>query len=283
MGARFIILLILICQSMTVNAGILDSIINQSKPMKDKDQPVKVLIVHDKPSVLVEVKGKYRLYDPHTKSFFGPRALGKKRNVESTSSGIKWGEEFPGIYQILIVPDHDSTISLVDGVEYSGPLYIYDIGGSISIVNVMDSDDYLKKILALNQDEFKNLPEEALAAFVITARTDAMYRVLNSKSNFWNIDASQIGPDAKMINPSSELVQAIDNTRNMVMSATDMPGNVKPFQARWGITGTIQSSKQSGSISRISFEEAVEMAKKGSHAAQILSKAFPNTRVELMR
>ena len=261
----------------------MDMLINTSKPVNDKDQPVKILIVNNQPNAMVEVKGKYRLYDPHTKSFFGTRFLGKRKSVEAFPSGIKWGEEFPGIYQILIVPDHESTITLINGIEYRGPTYIYDVAGNISIVNVMDCDDYLNRILAIDQAAYAYIPEEALAALVITARTDAMYRVLNPKTPYWNIDASQIGIESELKTPSPDLVQVIDKTHNMVMSATDMPNDIKPFLARWGTNGTVQTSKQSGIISRISIEEAVEMARKGSHAAQILAKAFPNTRIELMR
>lgn len=281
---RLCIFLIVCMQFATTEAGLLDKLLNPfSKQIKGTDQPVKILIAHDKPTVMIEVKGKYRLYDPNKNSFFGTRFLGKRRVVEALNGGIKWGEEFPGIYQILIVPDNEKTITIVDGIEYQGPLYIYDIGGTISVVNVMDADEYLKLALPRDQADIAGIPEEALAALVIAARTDAMYRILNPKSPYWNIDATQLSTDKEIVTAPKALVKVIDRTHNMIISATDMPMDIKPIPARWGANGTTQTSKLGANVSRISFEEAIEMAKKGSHAAQILGKAFPNTRVELMR
>lgn len=284
MFLRILIILITLCPLTTTleAASFWDKVSKLfNKQLPEKKTTIKVLVVHDKPGAVLEVKGKYKLFDPNTKEHISTRFLGKRRFIQSLQGGIKWGEEFPGVYQLLIVPDHETTTTLIDGIEYKGLIYVYDIGGTISIVNELNYDDYLNAILSFSVD--LTSPEEALAALAITARTDAVYCAQQSKSPYWSVEAEQVGYQGHaLIKPNSPLAKAIKETHHMVMSYNAPVGMIKTFPVEWEAI-PVRSSRDQGISSRITWEDAIEMARNGAHAAQILNKAFNNVHVDLIR
>lgn len=280
----FMTLLAFLPLAATVEGGVADRLVSSfSKPLPEKKAAIKILIVHDKPGAVVEVKGKYKIYDPNTKDYISTRFVGKRKFIQAVQDGLKWGEEFPGVYQLLIIPDSATTTTLVDGIEYQGSIYVYDVEGAISIVNEIGYDDYLNSMLA-SQLRNIQLPQQALAAAVIAARTNAMYQVQNPKTNFWAVDGRKIGYQGHaLIDPSNEIQKAIEETHNMVMSlSSSFATPIKPFPVQWDSL-IAQQSGENPVVARISLSDAAELAKQGDHSAQILKKAFPNTIVRLIK
>lgn len=259
------------------HAGVWDSISSFfSKSSITTNDSLKILIVHDKPGVVLEVKGKYKIYDPKTGSNMGKGYVGKRKYIQPLNDGMKWGEEFPGVFQIMIMPDDKATTTIVDGIEYKGRIYVYDIGGSLSIVNDISFDEYVKTVLSSKLQQ--PLPEEALAAVAIAARTNAYFMKQNSRSDFWNVEAKQIGYQGYALsNPSSLIEQAVKSTHNMVMSAAS-----SPFLVQWDVVDTGSIANTAPIDSKISLVEAAMLAHQGDHAAQILKKAFPSAQVDLI-
>ena len=284
MIARILVLVLgLLPLAATAEAGIWDKIKALIWSPRYSIPTIDVLIVNDQPSVLLELKGKYHIYDPNTKQHISTLFVGKRKHIQALSSGLKWGEEFPGVYQLNIVPDHRGVVAIVDGVEYRGSLYIYDIGGTVSVVNRTDIEDYLSS--ALPEQFPEPLPAETCAAIAIAARTNAYYQSLNQQNRYWTVEAEQVGyRGLESVKPNSEIAHAIKTTSNMVMSKTGTyEGTLTPFAARWGpTTGAHQAKDHQAVFSHISLNEAENLGKNGKHAAQILSKAFPNTHIELI-
>lgn len=263
-----------------ISAGWFDSVTGYfNKPSTAKPPKIKVLIVHDQDSVVVEVKGKYKIYDPHNGEHISTRFVGKRKSMQAVRNGIKWGEEFPGLYQLLIVPEEKSTTTLIDGVEYRGPIFVYDIGGTISVVNEILIEDYLSSILAQRYRE--KMPREFLAAVAITERTNAYYAAAHPKNQYWSVDARPVDYQGySVVDQSSEIEKAVADTRYMVMSypsAGEKQVNAFPFEWKKDAGNYGQPS-----ISKITLDQALEMANHGEHAAQILMKAFPGVKIELM-
>ena len=48
-------------------------------------QTIKVLVAHDQPGVMLEVTGKYRVYDPNENTLLAAPRLGKKRYIQAIS------------------------------------------------------------------------------------------------------------------------------------------------------------------------------------------------------
>lgn len=237
---------------------------------------IKVLIAHDRDKVAVEVRGKYKLYDPNTQDHISSRFLSKGQYFQAISGGLKWGEEFPGLHQLLIVPDESGAI-FVDGRPYKGNLYVYDVAGSISLVNELSIEDFLAASLKYRESQ----ADEALAAIAIAARTQAYYAAAHPKTKFWAVDGAEVqyegagGPHA-----ATPIEKAIYVTRFMVMSKTSAYERITTsFPALWAtpLPGQIFSNSKEEVLAKISLEDAITLAERGENAAQILIKAFPGT------
>jgi len=271
----FLVMIAMLSFAFSVEAGVIENLI-LSKPPAQQPPGIKVLIVHDQEGVVMEVKGKYDLIDPNTMSHISRRFIGKRKYIQAVQDGLRWGEAFPGLHQILIIPADPSITTVVDGIEYQGAIYVYNIGGTISIVNLVDIEDYLASRLSDYKEPFS---EETLAAIAITFRTKAYYQSLNSKNPYWVVDARKVGYQGYAVGKfSSGIEKAIRATRYLVLSQTGAyDGGVTPFPAQW------QSEGKGGieTVSAISLEQAEGMAKKGKDAAQILAKAFPGAVIHL--
>lgn len=245
---------------------------------------IKVLVLHDQDGAILEVIGKYKILDPHTDTTISTRFLGKSKFIQPVGHGLKWGEEFPGHHQIELIPTEPETQFLVNGIEYKGNLLIYDIGGTLSIVNEVPIEDYLS--LILDSKYSKDLPTEALAALAIAERTHAYYLAQHPKRRFWAVEGTQTGYQGYYaVNNTTPMQKAIANTRNMVMSKTGTyEGVITPFAAQWEpASKNVSKGTPKSDISRITIVEAEQMAQKGNHAANILEKAFPRTTIQLIQ
>jgi hypothetical protein len=212
--------------------------------------------------LIVEVKGKYKLYDPHTQEFISTRFIGKRKFMQPLQDGLSWGEEFPGLFQLAIVPDNSKVTTVVDGIEYRGAVVVYDIGGAVSVVNYVDVEDYLNSVLSKQYTQ--QLPDEELSAIAIAARTNAYYQAMNPSNSYWTIDGRKVGYEGYAVTHSNQAMdKAINSTRYMALFESD-----NPIAADW-------------SKARISLDEAENLAKKGDHAVQILMKAFPQASLKL--
>lgn len=263
-----------------MEAGIVDMISRAfSKDTSPKPPKIRILLAHDESAVFLEVKGKFHIYDPHTLSHINTSYIGKRRTIEATSDGIRWGEEFPGVYQIVIVPDSKETTSIVGGVEYRGKVFIYDVGGNISIVNEIDVEEYLSSVLPERYPTI--LPEAVLEAIAITARTDTCYLAKSAVNPYWDIDASKVGYHGYgPTRPSKLLASAIQVTQDICLHRIGQAEWVAaPFAVSWKSSGDVKKDKNV-TYSAITIEEAVNLANKGATAVQILEQAFPNTAIQ---
>jgi stage II sporulation protein D len=250
---------------------------SEAKPSID------VLIKHDVPSAVVEVQGKYSLLDPHTHSHIATRPNGKKKHFQSLYSGLKWGEEFPGVFQLKVVAERENTPIYVDGVRYNGSLTIYDIGGAISIVNTVPIEDYLQATLPKTVHD--PLSNEALSALAIVSRTNAYYYAKNKQNPYWSVDGETVGFKGLSIDTSiTSVAAAIEGTKNMVLSRTGAyEGIVTAFPAAWKPESKKVSKSRSLVYSNITLYEAENLGEKGRNAAQILLQAFPNSQINIIQ
>lgn len=257
-----------------LQAGIIDNIVSSIWKIDETADPaVGVLVAHDVPGVVLEVKGKYKIFDPHTSAFISTRFVGKRKFVQAWSDGIKWGEEFPSVHQIQIVPDDIKTTTLVDGIEYKGVITVYDIGGAISVVNEVPIDDYVKSIL--NPHYSSTIPKELAAALVILERTNAWDQLQKAPSRYFDIDKENVSYRGYAASVRGEdFSSAIADTRKMILMKDGKPLAFHLF------ANNLDSNQPN--LGRISFDQAKDLAEKGSHAAQILSQAFPGSFIGLM-
>jgi Stage II sporulation protein. len=260
-----------------VEAGIWDSIKSvftgetTTEPTK-----IRVMVVQDAPSAVIEVKGHYNVYDPYTNSKLTSRFSSKASVAVATPTGIRWGEEFPGVFQIQIIPDDPKTTIVVDGVEYRGSIFIYDIGGEISIINEVPIESYVSSIMSSKLDH--PLPPEAMNALAIALRTDAYQAAVNAENPFWHLAANESGYLGHGVTRNNYAVeQAVFATQHIVMSKSSIyRGAPSPIVARVAFAG---DTKGGGRDSVIYIEEIEALAEKGQTADRILQRLFPDTQL----
>ncbi len=267
--------------SSPLQAGVWDNVTGYFKGSNRPEPPtIRILILHDVEGANLQIRGRYSLYDPYTNSHISSRFAGKSRYIQAVSDGLKWGESFPGLYQIKIEPDDDLTLTTINGYDYEGLVYIYDIGGTISIVNQIPIEDYVRSILSNYQNQ--NLEPEVLAALAIVIRTNAYVQSTNPKNTYWAVEAQKVGFQGRVLG-NYAINDAVKQTRYMIMSHTGVyEGVATPFAAQFGNLPTTQVAKDL-IVSKITLEEANAMAQRGEHAAQILAKAFTGTTIMLMQ
>jgi len=245
------------------------------------EQPtVRVLVAHDQPSTVLEIQGKYKIFDPRCQKQLSRGFQGKRRLLQATQSGLVWGESFPGVHQILVMPEGKSTILSIDDREYKGLTYIYAIGGSISVVNQVPIEEYLLSCMSENYNP--DLPQEMLAALAITSRTTAYATALNGKTPYFDVENTESGYEGYLPTKRADsITSALTMTKHMVLHKNNQENNSNDvFYAYWKEDASLPKNNYGNSS--ITLPDGIAMAKQGKSALQILEKAFPNTSLQLV-
>jgi len=194
---------------------------------KAKPATIKILISRQVTQALLEVKGRYQVYNPDDNILITSSSSSKCDLLLPDQSGLKWGENFPAIYQMRIVPGDSQTTMLVNGTQYRGCLEIYNINGHLNIVNEIDVESYLKSILSCQFAQEKN--SEVLEALAIVARTNAYYWIGRNPSSFWHVDAKESDYQGYGVTfQNLHLERAIERSKHMVLTYKNTP-----FAASW--------------------------------------------------
>lgn len=193
---------------------------------EDKPVTVRVLLKKLANDAQIEVKGRYLLYNPKTNAFISASNKKKKGKIKTHEQGLFWEELFPGITEIRIVPDEKNCSILVDGLQYKGWIEVYSIGGTINIINEVDTENYLKATIS-SKINFP-LSEETLDALVIAERTHLYYLIEKGAYASWQIEAEKVGYQG--LNFNRPVHEAIERTKDLILQY-----NKKPFLATWGL------------------------------------------------
>lgn len=193
-----------------------------------KPATIKVLLKKHSEGALIEAKGPYLVFNPFDNKKLSSGWSGKRFYLHAHDQGIKWGEDFPGIYQLRLVPKNPNTTFLVDGMQVQGCLEVYHIDGAVHIVNEVDVENYLKSVLTTHLSQ-EHLHPDVLDALAIAMRTDAYYHAMRSSDAFWQVNASDVGyTGCGLILQNLGIDRAVDATRYLVMSYEG-----HPFPTAW--------------------------------------------------
>ncbi len=194
----------------------------QSKPAT-----IKVLLTDQAEGAILEVKGRYEIYNPANHLPITSGVMSKRHAIYAHGQGIKWGDPFPYIHQMRIVPADAESSILINGIEYRGCIEIYNLRGTLSIVNEVDIENFLKSVFSAQMIE--RTDEKILDAIAIVARTNAYYLASRNPHAEWHVraeEAQYYGYGITLQNLAID--RAIENTRHTVMLY-----NNQPFAATW--------------------------------------------------
>ncbi len=197
----------------------------------NKPENIQVLLAKDSAEALLEAKGSYVIFNPQDGLRVTSGLSGKRFMVRATPAGVKWGEEYPGIHQIYIVPKSKNSKILVNGIEYDGAIAVYKVKNKINIINDVNIESYLKATLT-PQFPFP-LENEVIASIAIAARTTAYSHVKRNKDAYWHISKEEAGyHGTSLIQPDSHISKAVDRTKHLILILSDN-GENRPFAALW--------------------------------------------------
>lgn len=225
---------------------------------------IQILLEKEADGALLEVKGPYYIFNPHDGSRVSAGLLGKRFMIHETDTGLKWGEEFPGIHQFYIKPRSEDTAIFINGIQYAGAIAIYGVNGQINIVNDIDIEAFVKANLT---SQFSTPQEaEVMSALAILARTDAYYRVLRTTdSSFYHVTAQEANyQGSALVVSNSSIDRAVESTRHLILVHPENGHNL-PFATAW----TEHSAGKTAPYSSIFRKEtfAPEKGVEAPHAA----------------
>lgn len=193
---------------------------------------IKVLLERDVATALLEVKGPYHIFNPHNGRRETSGLLGKRFMIHELEEGLKWGEKFVDTHQIEIRPRSPETKIFVNGIQYSGSIFVYGCAEKIHIVNEVEIEDYVKAILSPEQT---SLEPEVLSALAILARTNAHFQAEKNQSKeiLWHVAATDVGyQGSALMIPNSPIDRAVETTRNLIL-VHPSDGKTSAFAATW--------------------------------------------------
>ena len=194
---------------------------------KIKPTTIKVLLEEQANALFIEAKGSYKVFCPTTNVLLSSGSHSKQGVIRSSDHGLVWGDLFPGIFGIRLVPSHSNSSIFVNGLQYKGCVEVYDIAGKLRVINEVDVENYLRSCLAT---QFFHVTEvEALSTIAILERTQIYRLIAQSPNAPWHVTAKQthytgFGSTYQHL----PLEQAITQTRHAILTKEH-----HPFAATW--------------------------------------------------
>ena len=239
----------------------------EQEPLVPNIPSIKVQVLEKVQGALVEVKGAYNVYDPKTGSKLDTVFYPSSYYMYPTNDGIKWGQEFPGVYQLLIIPDTPDVTTVVGGKEYQGIIAAYQFDGFLGFVNEVSIDDFTASILSMQLRQ-ESLSEEMLSAIAIACRTDAAFHAMHGKTDYWDVQAGQFNYEGyAIVRQDTPFIKAMKSTKGMVL--------VKEDQGVFPVHWTEKDTK-------LPFDTIWEAYEEGMDAKELLGKLFPDAKIVLI-
>ncbi len=232
-----------------------------------EEPSVRILLLANQESMDVEVAGSHNIYNPKNGKKLEASFLNSSYAMMPSPEGLKWGTEFPGIFQMMIVPDSPETPIRVNGVEYPGILLCYQVGDKLAAVNSLSLEDLTSSLLSCTLLPKFHDTKETLAAYAIAFRTKGLAAAISPKNTFWDAKASAFGYHGKSVMRRDKAFQdAIKGTRKLVLIGKD----VGPLTKAGG------DDQVTEILSAVPHEEVVKLSQNGKNAKEILEFFFPD-------
>lgn len=150
--------------------------------------------------------------------------------------------EFNGGADIFIIPFHQFDFIKINGNPYRGIIEVKNNERGITIINILNIEDYLKGVvpLEMNPEQFKEI--EALKAQAVSARTFAMRRLLSHEEKDYDICSTvkcQVYKGAFFEHPLSN--RAVEETEGEIMVWNNEPINALYMGSCGGYTEDIEN------------------------------------------
>lgn len=190
---RFFALLSCTLLAAQLGAGPFDQTVHAVRKSKlaTLEAGVRILLETHPTAVELSVEGGYGIYDPAKGERITGGLLDKTFDLRAGPEGLSWGEAFPDLYQLTLVPEGQRRGFVLNGRFYPGVLHAYQIDDSLQLVNEVSFEEF--SLAVLSAQNWENPPVEAAASLAICARTQAMTFARERKQQFWHVEALRCG------------------------------------------------------------------------------------------
>ncbi len=179
--------------------------------------PLRVRIVNGKSSCSISSKGRVTIRKLSSRRGLFSGRLDNPTIIKYSSKGIIGGGKLYKVDGLLIEP-RSGTELFVNGHIYRGTLSVHRIDGSLTVVNYVDVENYVKGVMTNEMPA--SWDEEALKAQAVAARSYAIYHILRYPDRHYNIESTKIqykGKDTE--HPRSS--KAVEATKGEVLYYND--------------------------------------------------------------
>ena len=215
---------------------------------------------------MVEVRGPHNIYDPYTGRKLEAAFIGSSYYMYPTADGIKWGQEFPGVFQIVILPDEPSAGVFVNGIAYPGAVAFYQVDSRLAAVNWASLDDFTSSLVSSNFLPKESDQKETLAAYAIALRTKVYQQILSSDNPFWDVNADVCGYRGyAVVRFDIPFKEAMKATKKIIMTGNQQSNLPVRFDKK-----VIEDIRQ-----KMPLSEVQALAKDGKDAKIILHRFYP--------
>lgn len=227
-------------------------------PAPDMPTPkeIRLLVAKKEPGTLIESRGHFRIYDAVQEEPIASASPGKRHWIEATPSGLRFGDEFINIRQIVFIPQDKKSTLLIDGIQYRGVLAVYAAEGKVFCVNEVDLEDYVTSVLSNKID--RRVQREALHALAVVERTRAAYLVEANPGKNWHAVAETVGYSGygstyKKIG----IEEAARATRSFILHSKAPNAPVFGFDASWCMHSAGSLAPLSAVVSKVGFDSSI--------------------------
>ena len=233
-------------------------------------QPMmKVLLLNDQDGFMVEVNGAHNIYDPYTGKKVEGAFLKSSYFMYPTTDGIKWGQEFPGIFQLLVVPDASSTSVVINGIQYPGAVAFYQVEDKLAAVNWVSLEEFTSSLMSTTFLPSVTEYKEALSSYAIAIRSLAYQDLIQSKNQYWDLKADESGYKGRAVERLDKpFIDAMKVSQDIVM--------MTPGGRMDNVEKTRSFNEEVQALLHVMPKKDVEaMASSGKDARRILEQFFP--------
>lgn len=150
-------------------------------------ETVRVLVAEGKASISVTGPGGLTVTDATGRRMVLQRSTASPVRLRDYRQGVLVREAGAVLPVVLVWPGSLPTVAL-DGHAYRGRLEVHRLNGSLTVVNVVELEDYLQGVV---KDEIPpGWPAEVAKAMAITARTYAIHRLRQNPSALFHLRAT---------------------------------------------------------------------------------------------
>jgi stage II sporulation protein D len=184
-------------------------------------QPIRVLLAEGRTDVTVTSSGGLTITDTTGRRILAQRPNGVPYRLLMQRTGVLVREAAVAAPVLLVWPGRLPTVEL-DGQSFRGRLEVLPVNGALTVVNVVELEDYLQGVL---KDEIPpGWPAEAAKAMAIAARTYAVYQRQQNPNALFHVratTASQVYGGATGEDTRSSW--AVQETRGQILTFGGQP------------------------------------------------------------